>query len=81
VSVSQPPPLLDDRVDREPPRPAQARWRHADTRPRRGEFVRRLHIVRLRFHLVLLTLIGIVLYGAVAVIETRVLHYIPRALR
>jgi NitT/TauT family transport system permease protein len=31
--------------------------------------------------IVLLTLIGIVLYGAVAVIEARVLHYIPRALR
>ena len=60
MSVSQPPPLLDDRVDREPARPARARWRHADARPRRGEFVRRLHIVRLRFHLVLLTLIGFV---------------------
>jgi NitT/TauT family transport system permease protein len=31
--------------------------------------------------IVLLTLIGIVLYGAVAMIETRVLHYIPRAMR
>jgi NitT/TauT family transport system permease protein len=31
--------------------------------------------------IVLLTLIGIVLYAAVAVIEARVLHYIPRALR
>jgi NitT/TauT family transport system permease protein len=31
--------------------------------------------------IVLLTLIGIVLYAAVAAIETRVLHYIPRALR
>jgi NitT/TauT family transport system permease protein len=31
--------------------------------------------------IVLLTLIGIVLYGAVAVIEARVLHYIPRAIR
>jgi NitT/TauT family transport system permease protein len=31
--------------------------------------------------IVLLTLIGIVLYGAVAVVEARVLHYIPRALR
>ena len=31
--------------------------------------------------IVLLTLIGIVLYGAVALIEARVLHYIPRALR
>jgi NitT/TauT family transport system permease protein len=31
--------------------------------------------------IVLLTLIGIVLYGAVAVIEARVLHYIPRAMR
>jgi NitT/TauT family transport system permease protein len=31
--------------------------------------------------IVLLTLIGIVLYGAVAMIEARVLHYIPRALR
>jgi NitT/TauT family transport system permease protein len=31
--------------------------------------------------IVLLTFIGIVLYGAVAVIETRVLHYIPRAVR
>jgi NitT/TauT family transport system permease protein len=31
--------------------------------------------------IVLLTLIGIVLYGAVAVIEGRVLHYIPRAMR
>jgi NitT/TauT family transport system permease protein len=31
--------------------------------------------------IVLLTLIGIVLYGAVALLEARVLHYIPRALR
>ena len=31
--------------------------------------------------IVLLTLIGIVLYGAVAIIEARVLHYIPRAIR
>jgi NitT/TauT family transport system permease protein len=31
--------------------------------------------------IVLLTIIGIVLYGAVAFLETRVLHYIPRALR
>ena len=31
--------------------------------------------------IVLLTLIGIVLYGAVAVLEARVLHYIPRAMR
>jgi NitT/TauT family transport system permease protein len=31
--------------------------------------------------IVLLTVIGIVLYGAVAIIEARVLHYIPRALR
>jgi NitT/TauT family transport system permease protein len=31
--------------------------------------------------IVLLTLIGIALYGAVAIIEGRVLHYIPRALR
>jgi NitT/TauT family transport system permease protein len=31
--------------------------------------------------IVLLTLIGIVLYGAVAMLETRVLHYIPRAVR
>jgi NitT/TauT family transport system permease protein len=31
--------------------------------------------------IVLLTLIGIVLYAAVAAIEARVLHYIPRALR
>ena len=31
--------------------------------------------------IVLLTVIGILLYGAVAVIETRVLHYIPRAIR
>jgi NitT/TauT family transport system permease protein len=31
--------------------------------------------------IVLLTLVGIVLYGAVAIIEARVLHYIPRALR
>jgi NitT/TauT family transport system permease protein len=31
--------------------------------------------------IVLLTLVGIVLYGAVAVIEARVLHYIPRAIR
>ena len=31
--------------------------------------------------IVLLTLIGIVLYGAVAVIEARVLHYIPRVMR
>jgi NitT/TauT family transport system permease protein len=31
--------------------------------------------------IVLLTLIGIVLYGAVAAIEARVLHYIPRAMR
>ena len=31
--------------------------------------------------IVLLTLIGIVLYAAVAMIETRVLHYIPRAMR
>jgi NitT/TauT family transport system permease protein len=31
--------------------------------------------------IVLLTLIGIVLYGVVAMIETRVLHYIPRAMR
>jgi NitT/TauT family transport system permease protein len=31
--------------------------------------------------IVLLTLIGIVLYGAVAILEARVLHYIPRAMR
>jgi NitT/TauT family transport system permease protein len=31
--------------------------------------------------IVLLTVIGIVLYGAVAMIEARVLHYIPRAMR
>jgi NitT/TauT family transport system permease protein len=31
--------------------------------------------------IVLLTLIGIVLYAAVAMIEARVLHYIPRAMR
>jgi NitT/TauT family transport system permease protein len=31
--------------------------------------------------IVLLTLIGILLYGAVAMLEARVLHYIPRALR
>jgi NitT/TauT family transport system permease protein len=31
--------------------------------------------------IVLLTLIGIVLYGAVAMLESRVLHYIPRAMR
>ena len=31
--------------------------------------------------IVLLTLIGILLYGAVAMIEARVLHYIPRAMR
>ena len=31
--------------------------------------------------IVLLTLIGIVLYGAVATLEARVLHYIPRAMR
>jgi NitT/TauT family transport system permease protein len=31
--------------------------------------------------IVLLTLIGIVLYGAVAMLEARVLHYIPRAMR
>ena len=31
--------------------------------------------------IVLLTLIGIMLYGAVAMIEARVLHYIPRAMR
>lgn len=31
--------------------------------------------------IVLLTLIGIVLYGVVAVLEGRVLHYIPRAMR
>jgi NitT/TauT family transport system permease protein len=31
--------------------------------------------------IVLLTLVGIVLYAAVAVIEARVLHYIPRAMR
>jgi NitT/TauT family transport system permease protein len=31
--------------------------------------------------IVLLTLIGIVLYGAVAALEARVLHYIPRAMR
>jgi NitT/TauT family transport system permease protein len=31
--------------------------------------------------IVLLTLIGIVLYGVVAMIEARVLHYIPRAMR
>ncbi len=31
--------------------------------------------------IVLLTLIGIGLYGAVAIIEARVLHYIPRAIR
>ena len=31
--------------------------------------------------IVLLTLIGIVLYGVVAAIEARVLHYIPRAMR
>jgi NitT/TauT family transport system permease protein len=31
--------------------------------------------------IVLLTLVGIVLYGAVTMIEARVLHYIPRAMR
>ena len=31
--------------------------------------------------IVLLTLVGIVLYAAVAMIEARVLHYIPRAMR
>jgi NitT/TauT family transport system permease protein len=31
--------------------------------------------------IIMLTLIGIVLYGAVAMIEARVLHYIPRAMR
>ena len=31
--------------------------------------------------IVLLTMIGIFLYGAVAMLEARVLHYIPRALR
>jgi NitT/TauT family transport system permease protein len=31
--------------------------------------------------IVLLTVIGIVLYGAVAMLEARVLHYIPRAMR
>jgi NitT/TauT family transport system permease protein len=31
--------------------------------------------------IVLLTLVGIVLYAAVAAIEARVLHYIPRAMR
>ena len=31
--------------------------------------------------IVLLTVIGILLYGAVAMIEARVLHYIPRAMR
>jgi NitT/TauT family transport system permease protein len=31
--------------------------------------------------IVLLTLVGIVLYAAVAVLEARVLHYIPRAMR
>ena len=31
--------------------------------------------------IVLLTLIGIVLYGAVTMLEARVLHYIPRAMR
>ena len=31
--------------------------------------------------IVLLTLVGIVLYGAVTLIEARVLHYIPRAMR
>jgi NitT/TauT family transport system permease protein len=31
--------------------------------------------------IVLLTLVGIVLYGVVAMIEARVLHYIPRAMR
>ena len=31
--------------------------------------------------IILLTLIGIVLYGLVSVLETRVLHYIPRAVR
>jgi NitT/TauT family transport system permease protein len=31
--------------------------------------------------IVLLTAVGIVLYAAVAIIEARVLHYIPRALR
>jgi NitT/TauT family transport system permease protein len=31
--------------------------------------------------IVLLTLIGIVLYAAVAALEARVLHYIPRAVR
>src|SRR5260370_14210194 len=74
VWVSQPPPLLDDRVDREPPGPAQARWRHADTRPRRGEFVRRLHIVRLRFHLVLLTLIGFVPTAGLLLYTTKEQH-------
>ena len=31
--------------------------------------------------IVLLTVIGILLYGVVAIIEARVLHYIPRAMR
>ncbi len=31
--------------------------------------------------IILLTLIGIVLYAAVAMIEERVLHYIPKAHR
>jgi NitT/TauT family transport system permease protein len=31
--------------------------------------------------IILLTIIGIILYSAVAVIEARVLHYIPRAIR
>jgi len=31
--------------------------------------------------IVLLTLVGIVLYAAVAIIEARVLHYISRAIR
>jgi NitT/TauT family transport system permease protein len=31
--------------------------------------------------IVLLTLVGIALYAAVATIEARVLHYIPRAMR
>ena len=73
MSVSQPP-LLDDRVDRGPARPEQARWRHPDARPRRGEFVRRLHLVRLRFHLVLLTLIGFVPTAGLLLYTTKEQH-------
>lgn len=51
-----PPRLLDDRVGREP----QARWRDPRAPHRRGEFLKRLHLMRLRVHLILLTLIGFV---------------------